>query len=154
MHVKVSAWRLKLGVTDMDDVLRFSKNVQPAGECLRWLGRIQPNGYGQFRLEGKAQYAHRASYKLFKGDISASEVILHTCDNRWCVNPAHLVKGTQAENLIDMARKGRSGLLKLTNDEVINIRQDHRKTRDIAEQYNVSMSTIQKIRKGTLRRYI
>lgn len=37
----------------MTDIERFNAKTEPCGDCLRWTGRIQPNGYGQFRLNGK-----------------------------------------------------------------------------------------------------
>ena len=37
------------------------------------------------------------------------EVVRHTCDNPRCINPAHLVGGTQADNMQDMLRRGRAG---------------------------------------------
>jgi hypothetical protein len=33
-------------------------------------------------------------------------VVMHTCDNPVCVNPGHLVEGTQADNMADCKRKG------------------------------------------------
>jgi Zinc-binding loop region of homing endonuclease len=35
-------------------------------------------------------------------------VCLHVCDHPWCVRPSHLVIGSQAANLFDMAWKGRA----------------------------------------------
>lgn len=137
----------------MDDIERFNNKTEPDGDCLRWTGRIQPNGYGQFRLHGKTQYAHRASYILFNGELTKGDVVLHSCDNRWCVNPAHLTKGTQADNLKDMAIKGR-GSRKITNEQVEMIRTDPRSGRELARALGVDASTINYIRNGRLRRYI
>lgn len=138
----------------MKDIERFNAKTEPCGDCLRWTGRIQPNGYGQFRLNGKTQYAHRASYALFNGELAKGDVVMHSCDNRWCVNPKHLTIGTQADNLKDMAIKGRHHKVTIPNESIETIRNDPRSSYKIAEEWGVSPSTIQKIKRNINRRYV
>lgn len=138
----------------MKDADRFNAKTEPCGECIRWTGRIQPNGYGQFRLNGKTQYAHRAAYTLFNGEIPEGYVVMHSCDNRWCVNPRHLTLGTQADNLIDMTRKGRHSKTVIPNDHIEVIRNDTRSSYVIAREWGANPSTIQKIKSGKNRRFV
>lgn len=71
-------------------------------ECWYWDGHRYPNGYGQFHIERKPVYAHRFSWEVVhKRSIPVGMCILHTCNNKRCVNPYHLKLGTQAENISD-----------------------------------------------------
>jgi hypothetical protein len=45
---------------------------------------------------------------MSNGAIPEGLHVLHRCDEPRCCNPEHLFLGTQAENMADMHRKGRS----------------------------------------------
>lgn len=78
------------------------------GACWEWTGARMADGYGLFRFEGKLEGAHRISYILKHGPIPDGKMLLHACDNPPCVNPDHTSPGTNADNLGDMAQKGRA----------------------------------------------
>ena len=76
-------------------------------DCIEWTGHKSPQGYGQFGYNGKIQKAHRVSWQIHRGEIPAGIHVLHTCDNRGCVNLDHLWLGTDQDNTDDMFSKGR-----------------------------------------------
>lgn len=77
--------------------------------CIDYGGKLTPAGYGRYRVGGKMQLAHRVAYCNSQGITLESilgKVLRHTCDRPSCINPEHLVLGTQTENIADMnARK-------------------------------------------------
>jgi hypothetical protein len=86
---------------------RFMKNVvvQTDG-CWRWTGQLRDNGYGKFSVVNRTQSAHRVSYALFKEDIPADLLVRHTCHQKFCVNPDHLILGTHLDNAQDSLLAG------------------------------------------------
>lgn len=86
---------------------RFHSNVVVGDSCWIWTAKILPNGYGVFNVKGKQVYVHRFSYQLYNGTIPYGLLVCHTCDNRSCVNPAHLWLGTHKDNTQDMISKNR-----------------------------------------------
>jgi hypothetical protein len=75
--------------------------------CWVWNRYIGPGGYGQVAVLRKTSLAHRVMFQAHKGDIPNGLVVMHTCDNRLCVNPEHLSLGTQGDNVRDCVAKGR-----------------------------------------------
>jgi hypothetical protein len=82
-------------------------DVRDEGECWPWRGACNSSGYGRFKADGKDYKAHRVSRSLLRGDVHAGVVVRHSCDNPGCCNPAHLLTGTQADNVADRQARGR-----------------------------------------------
>ena len=103
------------------------------------------------------RYAHRVAYSLTHGQIPERAVVRHQCDNGLCCNPAHLISGTQADNVQDMIDRGRLRRGEeirnaiLTTADIPTIR--HRLScghlhREIAGDYGVCRATISRLACG------
>jgi len=139
---------------------RFFEKVNKTDTCHEWTSHIQPNGYGQFSKDGKAQYAHRVAYELHNGEISDDLHVLHKCDNRKCVNPEHLFLGTFNDNMTDMVIKKRqahginNGHAKLTDNQVREIRNLSGTQEEIATIFGVTRSLISMIKSRRIWKYV
>lgn len=123
---------------------------EPNSGCYLWLGATNVDGYGRFNLNGKIENAHRAAFMQDKGAIPAGMLVLHSCDNRACVNPDHLRLGSDADNSRDKIKRRRVPR-KLTDEQVREIRAAAGRYQDIGAAYGVSASYVSLIKAGQAR---
>ena len=169
------------GAVLVDRFIRKVDKVSSPRGCWLWLAGAAKNVNGDlracFRIPGRAgaKSASRLSHALFKGDVIEGALVLHTCDDGMCVNPAHLYIGTHEQNTADMMARGRGVLgtkrgpatvkrgykrpwmarrRKLTDDAVRAIRKDGRKANEIAAQYEIAESTVYGIKNGTRKAHV
>jgi Autographiviridae endonuclease len=155
-------------IVGMDRQQRFEAKftVNEENGCWEWAG-AKARGYGIFDGQG----AHRMALRIYQGLEPGGLHVCHKCDNRACVNPAHLFTGTRSDNMRDMVSKGRmnpsqiAGLLtmgrrfkpgnvpknrRLSPEDVETIRASRDVPyRELCERFKVCKQTVHKIWKGT-----
>lgn len=128
--------------------------VTEAG-CWEWQ-RSRVYGYGQVRTDQTWRYrrAHRVAFEQWIGPIAGDLCVCHRCDNKPCINPAHLFLGTTQENTADKVAKGRQQhsedhpKAKLSRDAVAEIlAAPPRSGRRLAQKYGVTPAAICSVRK-------
>lgn len=149
---------------------RFWEKVDIRGEneCWPWKATLVSKGYGGIAIYQYLRYAHRVAWMYAnRADEPVGKVVMHSCDNMACCNPAHLSVGTVADNSRDMIRKNRGWqpslrgedhpMVKLTEKQVIDIRSalDSGATvTELAGKYGVSTTNIKAIRSRKIWRHI
>lgn len=140
------------------DRIKKRIEVDPITGCWNWTGVLHKQGYGMIRSGRTHHLTHRASYKVFNGDVPSGMFVCHHCDNRKCVNPDHLFLGTAQDNQSDMKNKDRSifgeksSAAKLKESDVLKILslKGNMTQRAIAKKFGVSPSLICMILKGSV----
>lgn len=89
--------------------------------CWEWIGAYVVNRggmrygkldvrrkQGKFKGKRKTWYAHRLAVIVFKGRrLWPRQVVAHLCNNSLCINPEHLLGGSQRKNIQQCVRDGR-----------------------------------------------
>lgn len=129
--------------------------------CIEHSQKGDSFGYGRRSIAGKLYRTHRVVYCEHYGvslDSIRGSVVRHVCDNPRCINPTHLVLGTQLDNIQDRVDRGRTVTVtgeshanhKLTTTQVLEIRERYASSnrpsqRVLAAEYRVSQSQIRNV---------
>jgi hypothetical protein len=172
--------------TPMEERILSACSRDETTGCLRYIHRLDKDGYGQISHESKTRRVHKVAWELKHGPVPDGMCLIHLCDDKYpkgskdyraCCEPTHLKVGTLKENSQRMKELGRwaggskpgdgkggaNANAKLTDEdyeEILRIRREHNKRdkplmelyAELAEAYQVSVVTIQKIVGGKLKR--
>lgn len=117
----------------------------PVTGCWVWQGYVLPCGYALTSVRGRRMSFHRAAFLLSRG-VDAEKVVRHTCDNRACGNPEHLLGGSSSDNRRDAMTRGRVGLL--TFEVARFIRESSATQVCLAKQFGVSRRAVRNVLSG------
>lgn len=136
---------------------------EPNSGCWIWSGATHRKRWGYGLIRGYKSrpnwYAHRLSYRIHHGPIPDGADVMHSCDNRLCVNPDHLSVGSRAQNMRDAQTRNRTtkgtrnSNSKLYNARIVQIRKRYSANpnltfRELGRMYGVSADTVWKIVRG------
>jgi hypothetical protein len=103
------------------------------GNCIRCTShKTTDKNYPTIKRNGFESMSIARRILFRRHGVQPSNIVArHTCDNRWCINPDHILKGTHSDNAKDRSVRGRSSRIlgsqnsfaKLTEDMVSEIRQ-------------------------------
>jgi hypothetical protein len=142
-------------------------DIGAPNECWGWKATRTPYGYGNFRIGSatdgtrRKEMSHRMAFYLTHGVWpEKGKVVMHTCDNPPCCNPAHLVLGSYSANNHDAYAKKRrishlgkgekSYRAKLNEAQVKEIREIGYKETAMAlgAKYGVSRQAVDAVRRN------
>lgn len=100
-------------------MIKFPREVVWVGECVAVAlkganckqERVDTGRYRHSHIDGERWSNHRLSYHINVAPIPRRPenlkegLVLHTCDNKWCIRPSHLYLGSQSQNMKDLFRR-------------------------------------------------
>jgi hypothetical protein len=82
--------------------------VEKENGCWEWSGHRHKFGYGTLMIDHVTTLVHRLMFTVANPGVDIDGFnVNHHCDNAPCVNPDHLYRGTQKDNIHDQLRRGR-----------------------------------------------
>lgn len=154
------------GLSEKKKMWFWSKvNMKGNEGCWIWRGCITAVGYGKVKLSQVTYRAHRVAFILNGGETSEDRpYVLHSCNNKLCVNPSHLRSGSPQENendkmLVGAQAKGSGhGSAKLNESQVLEMLRMTNNERGSAGKlsaiFGICRRHVDKILKGAAWRHI
>jgi hypothetical protein len=127
---------------DLNTILKYTEQNNT---CLEWTRCYNTDGYPRANFNGNYNgKVHRIVWELHNNKSAKGYVIRHTCDNPRCINPKHLVIGTDVQNVQDRQQRNRAQDLK--QKDVLLIQQLYKDkiytVKELQYMFSVSKSTI------------
>lgn len=119
--------------------------------CWLWNGGCTRDGYAAVWNGTTMSLGHKFTFEeTYKRKVPPHLILRHKCNTERCINPMHVIEGTDKENSADAkAHNGKFSMAKLTEDQVREIRRlwDVGKLNQMAlgVMFNVHGSTIGQI---------
>jgi len=129
----------------------YANIIKQSTDCWEWKGRLGSSGYGQIKVFGKMVSCHRLSYELYNGPIPTGLEVMHTCNNRKCINPDHLKAGTHIQNMADasrdnawseVVRKGVKGVNKSQSKQVLVLGMPYGSINEAERELSLGSGTV------------
>lgn len=135
---------------DKDQQFQFNSRIYKPIDSDCWIYTVtNHHGYGHMTIDKVTYAAHRLAYEMSYGPFDTELFVLHTCDNKACVNPKHLFLGTHIDNMKDMIAKGRHPGYHLTTPEerekIKELAQTGKRSVEIANIFDISTRTVDRI---------
>jgi hypothetical protein len=152
-------------VKDTLEIMRILKSTEPHGKCLIWTGAVGESGHPIYKPTGcPCTLVRRAVYRLGGRTLTARVPIANTCDERLCVNDAHLFQSTITKIAQKAAKRGvfsgvakgmkislaKRGTMKLTTAQASEIRNSTETGPVLAARYGVNRTLVDGIKRGTV----
>tara|TARA_R110002033_G_scaffold4867_1_gene22426 strand:+ start:277 stop:690 length:414 start_codon:yes stop_codon:yes gene_type:complete len=134
---------------------KYLKRTLKVGHCLEWTGCLNSDGYPRVGVKGNSNIkVHREVF--FLCNRFYPKVVRHSCDNITCINPLHLLAGTEVENMQDRRDRGRTHnhVSKEEIDEVYSLLNKNLYQKDIAKELGIKMKRVNYIVANYIRREV
>jgi len=105
------------------------------------------NYYPRININGRSCTAHRVVFEIFFGYPPKDKpYVLHSCDEKSCVNPNHLRCGTTRDNQIDRRFTGRKFVVSERDVKVIKYMRHLNYTyKEVGNKFDISISKVRDI---------